>query len=107
MSKFQRHFFVCVNQRPDGGKGSCAGRGAQAIVSALVAGLSEHPALWSSVSVTPTGCLGPCTEGPTIVVYPEGVWYVGVRLEDVPELLAEHLVGGRPVERLRYYWPDS
>lgn len=47
------------------------------------------------------GCLDACEHGPTVVVYPEGVWYGGVTLEDVPELVEEHLVGGRPIERLR------
>jgi len=40
--------------------------------------------------------------GPLLVVYPETVWYAGVRPEDVEEIVREHLVGGRPVERLRY-----
>ncbi len=98
---------MCVNERPEGGKGSCAGRGSQAVLFALQSGLSEHPELWASVSVTATGCLGPCTEGPTLVVYPEGVWYAGVRAEDVAEIVREHMVGGRPVVRLVYQWPES
>ena len=44
---------------------------------------------------------GPCFEGPTIVVYPEAVWYVGVTAADVPEIVEQHMSGGRPVERLR------
>lgn len=107
MSKFQRHFFVCVNERPAGGKGSCAGRGSEDLVHALSSALGEHPELWSTVSVTATGCLGPCSEGPTVVVYPEGIWYTRLQPTDVPELIREHLVGGRPVERLVYRWPES
>jgi len=96
-----------MNERPAGGKGSCAGRGADDLVRALTSALSEHPELWSTVSVTATGCLGPCTEGPTVVVYPEGVWYTRIAPTDVPELIREHLVGGRTVERLVYRWPES
>ena len=47
------------------------------------------------------GCLRVCCHGPTVVVYPEQVWYGGVRVEDVPEIIERHLVGGVPVERLR------
>ena len=50
--------------------------------------------------MTPRGCLGPCFEGPTVVVYPEAVWYVGVTPADVPEIVESHLAGGIPVARL-------
>jgi (2Fe-2S) ferredoxin len=103
--KFSRHFFVCVNERPSGGKPSCGARGGREILAALEAGLAEHPEVWAEVAVTPAGCLGPCFDGPTVVVYPEGVWYVGVRVEDVPEIVEQHLAGGRVVERLVYRWP--
>ena len=46
------------------------------------------------------GCLDACAYGPTVVVYPEGVWYGGVRPEDVPEIVERHLMGGEPVVRL-------
>ncbi len=47
------------------------------------------------------GCLDQCEHGPTVVVYPEQVWYGYVRPSDVDEIVQEHLVGGRAVERLR------
>ena len=96
---------MCVNQRPSGGKPSSAGRGAAEILGALERGLAAHPEAWSEVAITATGCLGPCFDGPTVVVYPEGTWYAHVTPEDVDELVREHLVGGRPVERFRYRWP--
>jgi (2Fe-2S) ferredoxin len=98
---------VCVNRRPDGGKGSCAGRGSNDVAAALRAELAERPELWSEVAITESGCLGPCLFGPTLVVYPEGVWYAGVTVDDVAEIVREHLVGGRPVERLVYRWPED
>jgi (2Fe-2S) ferredoxin len=105
LSRFSRHFFVCTNQRPAGGKPSCAERGSQAIVAGLQAGLARHPEAWDEVSVTATACLGPCFDGPALVVYPEGTWYAGVTAGDVPELVREHLACGRRVERLVYRWP--
>ena len=104
--KFARHFFVCVNERPAGGKPSC-GAGGRAILAALQTGLGKHPESWGEVAVTEAGCLGPCFDGPTVVVYPEGVWYANVTIADVDEIVREHLVGGRPVERLRYRWPAT
>jgi (2Fe-2S) ferredoxin len=54
------------------------------------------------VRVNHSGCMDQCGHGPMVVIYPETVWYAGVRPEDVEEIVREHLVGGRPVERLRY-----
>ena len=51
------------------------------------------------------GCLDLCELGPTVVVYPEQVWYAGVTVEDVPEIIERHLIGGEPVERLQV--PES
>jgi (2Fe-2S) ferredoxin len=56
--------------------------------------------LFTQVAVTPTGCLGPCGMGPSVLVYPEGVMYGNVTVADVNEIFEEHLLGGRPVERL-------
>jgi (2Fe-2S) ferredoxin len=106
MSKFQRHFFVCQTQRPPMGKPSCGARGSAEILMRLQEGLGAHPELWSTVNITSSGCLGPCFDGPTIVVYPEGTWYAGVKAEDVDEIVESHMVGGKPVERLVYKWPS-
>jgi (2Fe-2S) ferredoxin len=82
-------------------------RGAADLFNAFQEGLGAHPELWGKVQVTTSGCLGPCFDGPTVVVYPEGVWYAGVKVEDVPEIVQSHMVGGKPVERLLYRWPDD
>ena len=54
-----------------------------------------------SVRVNQAGCMDRCEEGPVLVVYPEGVWYTYVDEHDVDEIIDEHLVHGRIVERLR------
>jgi (2Fe-2S) ferredoxin len=100
MPKIERHFFVCDNARPAGGKPSCGASGSGEILSALQEGLGRHPELWGRIAVTPSGCLGPCFEGPTVVVYPEAVWYVGVTVADVPEIVEQHMRDGLPVARL-------
>ena len=106
MSKYARHFFVCQTQRPPMGKPSCGARGSADVLLGLQEGLARYPELWATVTVTSSGCLGPCFDGPTVVVYPEGTWYVGVTSADVDEIVESHMVGGKPVERLRYVWPD-
>jgi (2Fe-2S) ferredoxin len=56
--------------------------------------------LFTQVAVTPTGCLGPCGMGPSVLVYPEGIMYGNVTVADVSAIFDEHLIGGNPVERL-------
>ena len=53
-----------------------------------------------SMRANAAGCIDTCAFGVSVVVYPEGTWYGGVKLEDVPAIVEEHLVEGRPVERL-------
>lgn len=61
----------------------------------------EARQLYGRIAVTRTGCLGPCDLGPTVLVYPEGVMYGKVTTGDVAEIIEGHLLGGRPVERLK------
>jgi (2Fe-2S) ferredoxin len=56
--------------------------------------------LLNEVQITTCGSLGMCERGPNIVVYPEGTWYSGVQVADVPEVVREHFKNGRPLERL-------
>lgn len=57
--------------------------------------------LRDSIRINRSGCLNACGHGPTVVVYPEGVWYGHVHVDDADELFERHLVAGEPVERLR------
>jgi (2Fe-2S) ferredoxin len=99
--RFRHHVFVCENRRPaEDQRGSCGGRGGAAIRAALKAEIVRR-GLETEVRANAAGCLDACAAGPAIVVYPEGVWYGGVRVEDVPEIVERHLVKGEPVERLR------
>lgn len=98
--KFKRHAFVCVNERPpDNPKGCCTAKGAEAVLEALKRRAHEA-GLKGEVRVNRAGCLDACDEGVSVVVYPEGVWYGGVTVDDVEELLG-HLSDGLIVDRLR------
>lgn len=99
--KPKHHVFICMNRRPEGHpRGSCQAVGAGPVLDAMAAEV-ERRGLYEKVFVTGTFCMGPCDKGPTVVVYPEGVWYGRVSPQDVAEIFDEHLEQGRPVERLR------
>ena len=104
---YQTHIFVCMNERrPGHPRGCCAGRGATAVRARFKALVAER-GLKGSVRANQAGCLDYCEHGVTVVVYPEGTWYGGVTLDAVDEIFEQHVIGGRPVERLRLQLPDS
>ena len=92
---FERHVFVCISG------GTCPSQGAEAVHAAMK-DLAKRVCGPVAVRVNKSGCLGQCGHGPVVAVYPENVWYAGVRVEDVPEIVERHLVGGRPVDRLLF-----
>lgn len=97
----KHHVFVCMNQRPPGHpRGSCGGSGSSSVYEAMM-GEMEKRDLFGKIQVTGTFCLGPCDQGPAMVVYPEGVWYKGVQPTDVQDIFDQHLEKDQPVERLR------
>lgn len=99
--RFRHHVFVCENRRdPSDPRGCCSARGGEAVRTALKSELRRR-GLKGIARANAAGCLDACEHGAVVVVYPEGVWYGGVRPEDVPEIVESHLLGGRPVERLR------
>ena len=101
MARYDKHVFVCENRRPEGdSRGCCASKGAGEIRGRLKAAANEA-GLKGRVRINSAGCLDRCAHGVTIVVYPEGVWYERVTLADVDEIFRSHILGGRPVERLR------
>lgn len=101
MPKFERHVFVCVNEREPGHhRGCCYAKDGPAVRQALKSAV-ERLGLQSKVRINKSGCLDQCEHGVTVVVYPEAVWYGGVTVADCDELFNEHVLNGRPVERLR------
>ncbi len=100
MAKFQRHIFTCINVRPaDNPKGCCAQRGGAEVASELKRRLYErgHKRV---VRANKAYCLDQCARGVTMVVYPDEVWYGGVTVDDLDEIIEEHIENGRPVTRL-------
>lgn len=98
---YERHLFVCVNERPEGHpRGCCARRGGDLLKMAFKRAI-KNAGLKGRVRPNAAGCLDHCEHGAVVVVYPDAVWYENVGVEDVDEIVSEHLVGDRPVERLR------
>ncbi len=100
MPGYERHIFVCENQREDGHPRGCCGSKRAAEIRARLKKAVAGAGLRGKVRVNKAGCLDYCEHGATVVVYPEGVWYGAVTPEDAEEIFREHIVGGRPVERL-------
>ncbi|MEO1766724.1 (2Fe-2S) ferredoxin domain-containing protein [Thiobacter aerophilum] len=102
MSLYYRyHVFFCTNQREDGAA-CCADHGAQAMrdyAKRRIKALDLNGP--GKCRINTAGCMDRCSEGPVLVVYPEGVWYTYVDHADIDEIIEEHLVHGRVVERLR------
>jgi len=91
---YRSHVMVC------GGTG-CTSSGSTKIMEAFEHEIAAE-GLENEVKVIHTGCFGLCALGPIVVVYPEGSFYSRVNVEDVGEIVREHLLKGRPVTRLLY-----
>ena len=100
MPSFQRHVFVCVNERPaDDPNGCCKAKGGVEVRDRHKAELTAR-GISKLVRANNAGCLDQCARGVSVVVYPEQVWYGGVTVDDVTEIVERHLIGGEVVERL-------
>lgn len=100
MLTFRHHVFMCTNRKPDD-DGCCAARGSEQVLQKFRAEIAARK-LQGEIHVTACGSLGTCGHGPNMVVYPEGIWYSGVSVNDVTELIEQHLLGGKVVERLAW-----
>ena len=102
-ANIQRHVFVCTGK-------SCSGNDSVAVRDAFERELKARELQYGKVSkgcnpngsvvLTECGSVGFCAVGAAVMVYPDGVWYAQVRASDVPEIVEEHIVNNRPVERL-------
>src|SRR6266496_1303888 len=99
----RHHIFVCTGT-------SCSALDSAAVKAAFERELLQRRMLFGkekkgknprgSVVLTECGSVGFCAIGAAVMVYPDGIWYAQVRADDVPEIIEEHIVNGRVVERL-------
>jgi (2Fe-2S) ferredoxin len=111
VTRYQRHIFICTNRRPAGHpKGCCAEKNSEILKDHFKAELNKR-GIAAVVRANASGCLDACSHGASVVVYPEGIWYGGVTVEDVPEIIDRHIIHGEVVQRLLIkdedYRPDQ
>ena len=101
MSYFKHHVFFCCNQRAEG-EGCCNNLGATAAQTYAKDRIGQLGLKGKgNIRINKAGCLGRCDQGPVMVIYPEETWYSFIDKEDVEEIIQEHLIGGKVVERLK------
>jgi len=102
-ARIQRHVFVCTGK-------SCSANESAAVLEAFGSELKSRGLQYGKIAkgcspegtvvLTECGSVGFCAIGAAVMIYPDGVWYAQVRAKDVSEIVEEHLVNGRVVERL-------
>jgi (2Fe-2S) ferredoxin len=103
MSYYEKHVFFCTNDRGEGAdRPSCNRCGSAALRDYAKQRIKQlDMAGQGKIRVNSAACLDRCEEGPTMVVYPEGIWYTYIDEFDVDEIIDSHLLGGKVVERLK------
>ncbi|WP_419421188.1 (2Fe-2S) ferredoxin domain-containing protein [Legionella sp. D16C41] len=100
LSHYLKHIFVCTNQKA-AGKNCCANTGGEEFFEYLRGRLLELELFGpGKIRVSKSGCLGRCSLGPCIVVYPEGVWYRYSSTEDIDSIINTHLIDNKIVSQL-------
>lgn len=96
--RFEKHIFICTNQKAEG-KACCGeGRGME-LVEKFREVLNDR-GLKGKIRAQRSGCLDACGKGPTLVIYPEGTYYGHVTSEDVERIVKEHIIGGEVLKDL-------
>jgi len=100
MPKFDKHIFICTNQRPQGNPRGCCDPSGNGELQRIFKIKLAQQGIKNTVRANKAGCLDQCEHGPNVVIYPDSVWYGGVTAADVDEIISSHIIGGKPVERL-------
>jgi (2Fe-2S) ferredoxin len=97
---YQKHIFICCNQRASDQRKSCGEENGLKLVAEFKKQINDKR-LPVKIRAQKCGCLDVCEKGPALVVYPEGVFYGAIKLEDVKQIVESHLVNNIPVKELR------
>lgn len=104
--RYKKHIFICTNQREKGDKPCCGEARGMELVQLFKKSLKDK-GLNKIMRAQRTGCLDACDYGPSVVVYPDGIFYGGVKPEDVEQIVQDHLINNNPVERLITKFKDG
>ena len=100
MPRFQKHIFICNNKRTkDDPRGSCSQRGSDDLLDHAKKRIHEL-GLKGEIRVNKAGCLDACAYGPTMVVYPDDIWYSPKTKNDIEMILEDHIQNNRMVKKL-------
>ena len=106
MNKPEKHVFICTNERKSGGpKISCGTSGGHELRVALNKELRLRD-IDTNIRSNASGCLGVCEQGPTLVIYPQGIWYKQVKGEDIPDIVDKSILHEEVVSRLTFTRED-
>lgn len=97
---YKKHIFICTNQRDPGARKCCGEQTGLEITTKFKKAIKDLN-LPHEIRAQRAGCFDLCEHGPNVVIYPEGVFYGHVQLADVDEIVSEHILNNRIVERLR------
>lgn len=101
MKQLKFHIFICTNERPAGHPRSCCKtKNAEELILTFKQEIAKA-GIAGQVRAQKAGCLDTCEFGPSVVIYPDNVWYGKVTPQDVPEIVQSHLVLANPVKRLQ------
>ena len=92
MKALKRHIFFCCSEH-------CNNQEAEEVIEAFKEQLVEH-GIHKEVKMNKSSCLGLCGNGVFALVYPEGIWYYNLTVDDVPRIVQEHFIDGEVVEEL-------
>ena len=99
-SKYKKHILVCIKERAKfHPRGCCLGSGGMDIRKRFVQLINQH-GLKGNIRASKTGCLDVCEVGPNVVIYPDNIWYTGVREKDVDEIFDQSVLNNKIVKRL-------
>jgi (2Fe-2S) ferredoxin len=100
--RFDKHIFICANQKAEG-KACCGEKNGLALIEKFREVLGER-GLKGSVRAQRAGCLDACKFGPALVIYPEGTYYKNVGLDDVARIVDQHIIDNKIVADLELVW---
>lgn len=100
MPYYQRHIFFCTNLRRSGKK--CCAQGDAEALRQYTKNKLKKVGLHGKAHIrtSTSGCLGRCSDGPVVVIYPDNIWYHYQSIQDIDEIIEQHLINSKPVERL-------
>ena len=101
MKRFEKHIFICENKRPESHPRGCCSEKNGFEIKELFKRRIKELGLNASVRANSAGCLDACEHGVSVVVYPEQIWYGKVTIDDIEEIIQQHMIKNIPVERLK------